>query len=598
MCSLSSRHSMPLVFPWHERRRQTFLGLMALATSALIVLSGCVAPSVISEVRVVDAKASTSGWLHTDGGTIRDAANELYVIKSISWFGLETPECAPHGLWSINLESGLQHIRTMGFNTIRLPYSNECITTGASTSIDYSVNAGLVDRTPLQLMDAVVTAAGAAGLNVILDHHRSDSKAQSELWYTPLISEDQWIADWKMLADRYKDNPVVIGVDLHNEPHGSACWACGNPATDWRAAATRAGNAVLAVNPRLLILIEGIENEADGSATWWGSGLRGVAAYPVTLEVNHRVVYSPHDYPASVYAQKWFSDAAYPANLPEVWDKNWGYIAKQGIAPVLLGEFGTKLESDSDRQWLDQMVTYLSRSGMSYSYWSFNPNSGDTGGLVKDDWRTEETTKILALAPLLVPSTPPSATPTPTPAPPALKPLTSSVPTIAGTNKVGQTLTANPGVWTTGTALAYQWSRSDAAISGAVTAKFTLTAHDLGKSMKVVVSATGPGYTPASRASRSGTTVTPGILIGSTPTITGTTRVGQLLTARPGTWTQGIIVAYQWYRSGIPIRGAVARTYKMTYADRSAIIRVRTIGTRAGYSTLTRFSLGTTRIAP
>lgn len=438
MRSLSSLYSVPSVLPWHEKIRHTFLRSIALATSTLIVLSGCApAPGVVSEVRVVDAKRSTSGWLHTDGGTIRDAANEPYVIKSISWFGLETPECAPHGLWSITLESGLQHIKSTGFNTIRLPYSNECITTGASRSIDYSVNAGLVDRTPLQLMDSVVTAAGAAGLNVILDRHRSDSEAQSELWYTPTSSEGQWIADWRMLADRYKDNPTVIGVDLHNEPRGTACWGCGNPATDWRAAAARGGNAVLAVNPRLLIIIEGIENEADGSATWWGGGLRGVAAHPVTLDVNHRVVYSPHDYPASVYAQKWFSDPAYPANLPAVWDKNWGYIARQAIAPVLLGEFGTKLESESDRQWLDEMVAYLGRSGISYSYWSYNPNSGDTGGLVKDDWRTEETTKILALKPLLAPSTPLSPTPAPTssPATPALNFRTSSIPSVAGTNR-------------------------------------------------------------------------------------------------------------------------------------------------------------------
>ncbi|MEH3089991.1 MAG: cellulase family glycosylhydrolase [Microbacterium arborescens] len=55
-----------------------------------------------------------------------------------------------------------------------------------------------------------------------------------------------------MLAARYKNEPAVIGVDLHNEPHGSACWNCGDAARDWRAAATRAGNAVLAVNPRLL----------------------------------------------------------------------------------------------------------------------------------------------------------------------------------------------------------------------------------------------------------------------------------------------------------------------------------------------------------
>ncbi|MBG6185432.1 endoglucanase [Arthrobacter sp. CAN_A214] len=372
------------------------------AVVVLLVLSGlAVAKTGTGEVRAAETTAANSGWLHTDGGTIRDAANNPYVIKSTSWFGLETPECAPHGLWTINLAEGIRQIKDMGFNTIRLPYSNECITTGETSSIDYSANPDLLGKAPLEVMDAVIAVAKANGLNVILDRHRPDSGSQSELWYTPTYSEETWIADWARLADRYKNNPTVIGVDLHNEPRGAACWGCGNPATDWQAAATRAGNTVLSINPNLLIIVEGIENESDGTATWWGSGLKGVATHPIGLDVDHRVVYSPHDYPGSVYPQKWFSAPDYPVNLPGVWDTNWGYIARQGIAPVLLGEFGTKLETTSDKQWLDQMVKYLDSTGISYSYWSYNPNSGDTGGLIKDNWRTPETSKLTALAFLL-----------------------------------------------------------------------------------------------------------------------------------------------------------------------------------------------------
>ncbi len=38
---------------------------------------------------------------------------------------------------------------------------------------------------------------------------------------------------------------------------------------------------------------------------------------------------------------------------------------------------------------------------MSFAYWSWNPNSGDTGGLVADDWSSPEQDKLDALAPLL-----------------------------------------------------------------------------------------------------------------------------------------------------------------------------------------------------
>ncbi len=370
--------------------------------------------------------APLPGWLHTDGATIVTADGSPYVIKAIAWFGMETGNCAPHGLWSISLDAGLAQIASMGFNTIRLPYSNECLASGVTTSINANANPGLVNDTPLQLMDAVVQTAKSYGLNVILDRHRPDSGAQSPLWYTDRYSEATWIADWTMLAQRYANEPSVIGFDLHNEPHGTACWGCGDPALDWQAAATRAGDAVLAVNPQLLIVVEGVEVQSGDSYTWWGGGLADAGSALVSLSVPDRVVYSPHDYPASIFAQKWFGASDYPANLPAVWDANWGYLVKQDTAPVLLGEFGTTLQTDSDRAWLGTLVEYLRSNGMSFSYWSFNPNSGDTGGIVKDDWVTPQAEKLAALAPIIgtgssvpvhVPAPTATATPPATPRP-------------------------------------------------------------------------------------------------------------------------------------------------------------------------------------
>ena len=101
-------------------------------------------------------------------------------------------------------------------------------------------------------MDKVVQYCGQIGLRIILDRHRPDSGGQSELWYTSAYSEARWISDWQMLANRYKGNSTVVGADLHNEPHGSACWGCGNQQTDWRLAAQRAGNAILNRESRLV----------------------------------------------------------------------------------------------------------------------------------------------------------------------------------------------------------------------------------------------------------------------------------------------------------------------------------------------------------
>ena len=64
------------------------------------------------------------------------------------------------------------------------------------------------------------------------------------------MPESVWISDWCALAERYKDEPAVIGADLHNEPRGGATWGDNNQATDWRLAAERCGNAILEVTTR------------------------------------------------------------------------------------------------------------------------------------------------------------------------------------------------------------------------------------------------------------------------------------------------------------------------------------------------------------
>jgi endoglucanase len=347
--------------------------------------------------------AGAAGYLHTSGANIVDSAGQLVRLTGLSWFGLETPNYVLHGLWSRSMADMLDQVKQLGYNTIRVPFSNQLFDAGSTPNgIDFAKNPDLVGATGLQVLDKLVAGARARGLRIILDRHRPDSGGQSALWYTDKYSEARWIADWKMLAARYKGDSTVIGCDLHNEPHGNATWGDGNAATDWRLAAERAGNAVLSVNPDLLIFVEGVE-VVDGASTWWGGNLAKAGAAPVRLDVANRVVYSPHDYPSSVFAQTWFSDPTYPANLSGVWDAKWGYLVRNGIAPVWIGEFGTKLLTSSDSQWLHSLATYIQQNGISFAYWCLNADSGDTGGILADDWVTVNAQKQAVIQPLLAP---------------------------------------------------------------------------------------------------------------------------------------------------------------------------------------------------
>ncbi|SOD85738.1 cellulase family glycosylhydrolase [Streptomyces sp. Ag109_G2-15] len=357
------------------------------------------------------AAAPGTGYWHTSGRQILDAAGQPVRIAGINWFGFETGNHVVHGLWSRDYKSMIDQMKSLGYNTIRLPYSDDILKSGTMPdSIDFSggKNADLQGLTSLQVMDRIVAYAGQDGLKVILDRHRPDSGGQSALWYTASVPESTWIADLKVLATRYQGQDTVIGIDLHNEPHDPACWGCGDQATDWRLAAQRAGNAVLSVNPNLLIFVEGVQSY-NGVSGWWGGNLMGVAQYPVQLGVANRVVYSAHDYATSVAQQSWFSDPSFPANMPGVWDKYWGYIFQQNIAPVWVGEFGTTLQSTVDQKWLAALVSYLrptstyGADSFQWTFWSWNPDSGDTGGILKDDWATVDTVKDGYLASVKAP---------------------------------------------------------------------------------------------------------------------------------------------------------------------------------------------------
>jgi endoglucanase len=354
-----------------------------------------------------------TGYLHTEGAGIYTSTGQLVRLTSVNWFGFEGPSRVPYGLDRRALGSLLDQVKSLGYNSLRLPYSNTMLRDGVypdPLSMNNSLNPELAGLTSLQVMDRIIAAAGARGLRVVLDRHRPDASSQSELWYRSnrATEEQAWIDDWKLLAQRYKGNPTVVGMDLHNEPHGRATWGDGNLDTDWRLAAERAGNAILGVNPDLLIIVEGIETYQN-NWYWWGGNLRGARDYPVRLNVPGRVVYSAHDYPESVYGQPWFQNkgsTGYPANLPGVWDATWGYLVKENRAPVWLGEFGTKLLIDSDRQWIQTLTGYLAGNGMSFAFWSLNPNSDDTGGLLQDDWTTVQQAKQTFIAPALAPLIP------------------------------------------------------------------------------------------------------------------------------------------------------------------------------------------------
>ncbi len=244
--------------------------------SSLVVL-GLLTGVGLAPISVPHAMAA-SNYLHTSGNKIYDSSNQVVGLSGLNWFGFETSNYVAHGLWARSWGSMLDQIKSLGYNVIRLPFSDAVLKPGVMpNSIDYTLNPDLANLTSLQVMDKIIAGAGQRGIKIILDNHRSTAGGGPEsngLWYTSDYPESTWIADWQMLANRYKGNGTVIGADLRNEPHGDACWGCGDISKDWRLAAERGGNAILAIDPNWLIIVEGISTY-NGQSTWWGGNLLG-----------------------------------------------------------------------------------------------------------------------------------------------------------------------------------------------------------------------------------------------------------------------------------------------------------------------------------
>ncbi len=328
-------------------------------------------------------------------------------LKGVNWFGFETDTHVVHGLWARGYKEMITQMKNLGFNAVRVPVCPATINGVGVTSIDYSKNQDLVGLNSLQVLDKVLQELNTQGMYILLDHHRPDCLAISELWYTPSYSETQWINDLKTVVTRFANLLNFVGLDLKNEPHGAATWGSGNAGTDWNKAAERAGQAVLSVNPNILVFVEGIGESGNCSSNlghFWGENLEPQKCTPISTNAipGGKLVLSPHIYGPDVAYQSYYSDPNFPGNMPSVWDTQFGYLASSGMT-LVPGEWGGKMGTSGgnpqDTTLQKTWISYMKSKGICSSfYWSWNPNSQDTGGILQDDWNTPWSVKVNLLS--------------------------------------------------------------------------------------------------------------------------------------------------------------------------------------------------------
>ncbi|MDE5764183.1 MAG: cellulase family glycosylhydrolase [Ruminococcus sp.] len=265
--------------------------------------------------------------------------------------------------------------------------------------------------------DIILDKCKKYGIKAFIDihsPHADNSGHNYNLWYGKetadgtMVTTEIWQDTLVWIADKYKNNDTLLGYDLKNEPHGkgqegekAAKWDGSTDENNWAYAATKCADAILEVNPHALIFIEGVEQSLSGAmpgdywgmpdrmvnspyiGAWWGGNFRGAREYPIKPEHGtSQIVYSPHDYGPSVYAQTWFNkDFTTETLLDDYWYDTWAYINAEDIAPELIGEWGGHMDGAENQKWMELLRDYMIEHHINHTFWCLNTNSGDTGGL-------------------------------------------------------------------------------------------------------------------------------------------------------------------------------------------------------------------------
>lgn len=187
---------------------------------------------------------------------------------------------------------------------------------------------------------------------------------------------------------------------------------------------------------------------------------------------------------------------------------------------------------------------------------------------------------------------------------PQVAPVNVEPPTVTGTPRVGEALTAQNGTWSNSpTEFRYRWLRCNAGgnncdLLAADGRTYRVAQADVGSTMRVRVTAVNADGSTNARSEQTAVVESNAAPLNNTarPTITGEARVGQELTANEGTWTGNpTSFAFQWQRCDADsltcanVVGATGRSYGVRIADLGFRLRVevtaRTDNNRSGTAT-------------
>lgn len=192
------------------------------------------------------------GFLRRSGTDIVDERGARVLLQGVAfgnnvWTNPPTPNPYHH------TADDFARLASWGMNAVRF-YLNYGLFEDDSAPYEYKASGW-------QWLDQNVAWAKANGVRLILNLHVPQGGFQSNgeggaLWSNP-ENQARFVALWRAIAERYRDEPTVAGYDLLNEPR---------PATsrdEWRNLATRTVSAIREVDERHLVFVERTNSVGD-----------------------------------------------------------------------------------------------------------------------------------------------------------------------------------------------------------------------------------------------------------------------------------------------------------------------------------------------
>jgi hypothetical protein len=279
------------------------------------------------------------------GNTVYDGAGNPHRFRGVSRPSLEWSPDGDHlG------EDDYLRIASWGSNVVRIPLAQSY---WLSDSAMY--DAGYATR-----IDQNVAWANAAGLDVILDLHRSDRGDPNGAPAQQRMADRRSVELWREVAGRYRDNPRVL-FELYNEPHDVSwdVWRDGGDSGDGFVVAgmQELYDAVRGTGADNVVIVGGLDFAYD---------LRGVTDHALA---GTNLAYATHPY------------HPYPTKEPSQWPTYWGFLTAQ--APVIATEFGD-ISGACSGDYNATLIVYAEAHDASWIGWAWYPASCSFPSLIAD----------------------------------------------------------------------------------------------------------------------------------------------------------------------------------------------------------------------